>query len=61
MGKKYDAWQAAKAADKKTQENLAVANGGSSRAGMSEALSNAAQNKINEDVTYHEFIEDPEG
>lgn len=61
MGKNFDAWAKAWNAKDAAQKDQAVVNGGSTQSRMTEANNNFEQASMGEELTYGEFIEDPEG
>jgi len=61
MGKKYDAYQKAAQAEGLAKNRLSDAEGGSTKAGMTEAQNNARQAEANSNMLWGEFIQDPEG
>lgn len=61
MGKKYDAYQVAAQAEGMAKNRLSDAEGGSTKAGMAEAKTNAKQAEANSNMLWDEFIQDPEG
>jgi hypothetical protein len=61
MGKKFDAWNDAFKAKDQSEKNLGVAEGGSTQKHMNETKANVEQARRGEELTYSEFLEDPEG
>lgn len=61
MGKKYDAYVKAVEANNIAKGNLQAANGGSTERGMIEAQNNARQAQLNEDDTWQQVLDDPQG
>jgi hypothetical protein len=61
MGKKYDAWQNARQASRQTEARLSDVRGGSTKDAYNEAVTNREQASLNEEDTYEQFIDDPEG
>lgn len=61
MGKKYEAWIDASQAKRASEMDLAGAQGGCTEARLTEANNNAEQNRLNEELTYREWRQDPNG
>jgi hypothetical protein len=61
LGKKYDAWIQASQAKREAEMDLAGAQGGSTGDRLNESRTNAQQGRINEEFTYQEWRQDPEG
>jgi hypothetical protein len=61
MGKKYEAYEKAVKANNETKSTLQVAQGGSTAAHLQESQTNAIQAQINEDDTWRQVLEDPQG
>lgn len=61
MGKKYDAWIQASQAKREAEMDLAGTQGGSTGDRLKESRTNAQQGRINEEFTYREWAQDPEG
>lgn len=61
MGKNYDAYTKALKAQDAARDNMAVANGGSTKAGMTEATNNAKQADAAVNDAWDRLMQDPEG
>lgn len=61
MGKKYDAWQAAREAGRQAEMRVTDVQGGSTEQAIKEAYTNADQAKLNEEDTYQTWRNDPTG
>jgi len=61
LGKKRDAWVKASQAKREAEMDLAGAQGGSTGDRLKESRANAQQGRINEEFTYQEWRQDPEG
>ena len=61
MGKKYNAYVKAVAANNKSKQRVAEVSGGATRDAYSEAITNQQQAQMAEDDLWTEVIMDPEG
>lgn len=61
MGKKYDAYVQAQQALGMSRSRASDAEGGSTKAGYNQAHTDLEQATRNENDTWQQFIEDPEG
>lgn len=61
MGRKYEAYQQAQQALGMARNRASDAEGGSSKAGYQQAHTDLTQAVRNENDTWEQFIEDPEG
>lgn len=61
MGKNYDAYAKALKAQDVARDNMAAANGGSTKAGMTEATNNAKQADAAVNDAWDRLMQDPEG
>lgn len=61
MGKNYDAYNKALQAQDAARDNMVAANGGSSKAGMTEATNNAKQADAVVNDAWERLLADPEG
>ena len=61
MGKKYDSYVKAVEANNESKSRVHQVQGGSTRAAMNEALTNAQQAQSAEDDAWNRVMEDPNG
>lgn len=61
MGKNYEAYEKALKAQDAARDNMAAANGGSTRDGMAEAQNNARQADAAVEDAWTRLMENPEG